>query len=55
MPTTKEQSCLKSLKSRRQAILRDLAQVERKYARTEQARVRLIQRIEVLERERRAA
>jgi hypothetical protein len=55
MPTAKKQTSLQSLESRRRAILRELAHVEQEYVVTEQARVRLIQRIEVLERERRAA
>jgi hypothetical protein len=50
MHATKQPATLTSLEARRQALLRELARVEQQFARTEQARARLAERIKVLER-----
>jgi hypothetical protein len=55
MHATVEHTSLATLETRRQALLRELAQVERHLRQTDKARARLEQRIEVLERKQRQA
>ena len=56
MRTIKEHATLATLEARRQALLREVAEVLQQIAVAEQAQARLVERIKVLERgQRRAA
>jgi hypothetical protein len=55
MHASVEHTSLATLEARRQALLRELAQVQRQLLQTEQAKVHLQQRINVLERKQRQA